>query len=741
MTTNKPLRTFLFFTLFVIAIGLQSCIKDNFDLKEKLSTEFAWNPELALPLANADLTLADLVQLKEDTIQYVSEVELGYGTNAEDYVIQMRYSIDSGRAIDFTKLPIMSPFDTTIYLDPVKLDDIKLDAEMPIPLVKLLQDFFTTQDLDDYNVYQANSPTDVTQRSSISTATKKLPPISLPKIDYIILTEGKMSVNLNNKYGVPVSCELVVYTDSLGNEVELGTFEFTNIAPGSLGKDVVTFNTTYLGSSISFEFKSFELGAQSDANIDLTDIISFDIAFENIVASEGRAEVPEQTITVDSLVYVGVHDENQNRKLRYLEIEEGLINYKITSTIDLATDFSTQFISMMHNGDTVTKHAKLDKNTPVVQSDWDLADHILDLTQNPTQAYNQMPIRLNYTVQTGNEKISFGPSQNINIQFTNKDSLVFSYIEGNYGKTHEELFSDTVEFNIDEFIKNFSTGEMTFYEPKLKLEFKNPIGIEGILKLNLIGENSNGEKIDLFAGHNNEFKIAAPSCDSVKEGLGVVTEIELNNTNSNISEFVSMLPNKIVYNGNFALNNSSEDEDLIYNCISNKGNAELSVDAELPMKISMKDFVLEQEVILNENNLDNENSEFGVDNIDYLRLYLSMENSIPLDARVEVYMLDTTQANPNLGLLTDAIILEAAPTNDDGKVERGVSVEKYSAIIDLSKDDDDDRLNQILKANKLLIKMYLETYGDGTKPIIFYTYYGMKFNLSVDTKFYYKDRL
>ena len=738
MTTNKTPQALLLFTLFVIIIGLQSCIKDNFDLKDKLSTEFAWNPELALPLAKADLTLANLIQLREDTIQYVSEVDLGYGDNADDYVIQMRYAIDTGQAIDFIRLPIMAPFDTTIYLDPVKLDDINIDAGLPIPLVALLQDFFTSQDLTDYTTYQANSPTNVTQRSS--STTRRLPSIPIPQIDYIILTEGKMSVKLNNEYGVPVSCELVVYTDSLGNEIELGTFEFTNIAPGSLGKDAITFNTTYLGSSISFEFKSFELGAQSNANIDLLDVISFSFAFEDIVASEGLAEVPEQTITVDSLIYVGVHDQNQERRLRYLEIEEGLINYKITSTIDLATNFSTQFISMTNNGDTVTKHARLDRNTPVVESDWDLSDHILDLTQNPTQPYNQMPIRLNYTVQTGNEKIRFGPKQNINIQFTNEDSLVFSYIEGNFGKTNEELFSDTVEFNIDEFIENFATGEMTFFEPKLKIEFKNPIGINGDLKLNLIGENSNGEKVDLFAGYNNKFKIAAPSCDSVREGLSVVTKIELNNTNSNIKDFISLLPNKIVYSGNFALNNSSEDGNLIYNCISKKGNAELSVDAELPMKISIKDFVLEQEIALNENNLDNKDSEFGVDNIDYLRLYLSMENSIPLDARVEVFMLDTTQANPNLGLLTDAIILEAAPTVD-GKVERGINVEKYSAIIDLPKDEDDDRLNQILKANKLLIKVYLETYGNGTEPTIFYTYYGMKFNLSVDTKFYYKDRL
>src|SRR5690554_6484208 len=121
---KKITKTFLIIICGAFCVSFFSCVKDNFDLKEKFSDEFTWNPEMALPVAYGNLTLADLVKEKEDTIQYISESDLGYGDIDDDLVIQLRYGIDTGRTIDIMRLPIMEPYDTTLYLDPIELNDV-----------------------------------------------------------------------------------------------------------------------------------------------------------------------------------------------------------------------------------------------------------------------------------------------------------------------------------------------------------------------------------------------------------------------------------------------------------------------------------------------------------------------------------------------------------------------------------------------------------------------------------------
>ena len=114
--------------LRIIAIGVlavwafASCMKDNFELKEKFSKDIEWNPSLALPIAEADMTLANLAKERQDTLEHISEKTLGYGTNDDDKVIQFGYMIDTARTVDVMHLPILKPYDTTVRLQPIKID-------------------------------------------------------------------------------------------------------------------------------------------------------------------------------------------------------------------------------------------------------------------------------------------------------------------------------------------------------------------------------------------------------------------------------------------------------------------------------------------------------------------------------------------------------------------------------------------------------------------------------------------
>jgi len=723
--------------ILLASFSLQSCVGDKFDVKEKLSKKVQWSPELAVPLAHADLTLSDFIREKQDTIQYIPETDLGYGSNSEDLVIQLRYAIDTGRSIDITRLPIMDPYDTTIRLDPVKLSDIS--APIGITMNELLQDNFNGADYTTYQAYETASPTITTEHSAIKSTiyTAALP---LPVLEYAILSEGQMKLTMGNGFTFPIMCEMTIYTDSLGTDVEIGTFDFSNggttwLDPFSQKADSIQFDSTYLGSIIKYEYKNVKFGASTlPVPISLSDYLVTQIDVTDIVASEGRAMIPLQTIKMDSLFYIGLHDSDPSKKLYGVEIEKGAVHYKITSSIEIATDFFIEFPSMEFNGDTVTKFAELNSSTPIVEENWDLADHKLSLRENPDIPFNQLPIRIGYKVYTGNNMVSFGPNQNLNVQFSNPDSIVFSYIEGNFGQISEDVFADNLEFDIGDFIDNFSEGEITFYDPKLRVVYDNPVGIAGSFELNLIGTNSKNQVVDVFSGHDNKFNIKAPSCDSVRMGESITSVIELNKSTSNIVDFIKILPNNIEYSGTFNINDNVADPDNIVNCVSNISDAHLTVEAELPMKLSVKDLVVSQEIPMT----DILKSIESVENIENLHLYFYTENMFPLDVTLKITMLDTTLTNPELGDL-DMYILQSANTVG-GKVPR-TSVNKHTAELDLNSNTGDKKLTKLLQANKLRLSVYLETDQQGEVPVVLYTYYGLKFWMSVEGKFLYKGEL
>ena len=141
--------------LRIIAIGVlavwafASCMKDNFELKEKFSKDIEWNPSLALPIAEADMTLANLAKERQDTLEHISEKKLGYGTNDDDKVIQFRYVIDTARTVDVMHLPTLKPYTRTVKLKPVEISDVAFPIGF-VSVEDLLKDNFKSEDYQEY---------------------------------------------------------------------------------------------------------------------------------------------------------------------------------------------------------------------------------------------------------------------------------------------------------------------------------------------------------------------------------------------------------------------------------------------------------------------------------------------------------------------------------------------------------------------------------------------------------------
>ena len=753
--------------LRIIAIGVlavwafASCMKDNFELKEKFSKDIEWNPSLALPIAEADMTLANLAKERQDTLEHISEKKLGYGTNDDDKVIQFRYVIDTARTVDVMHLPTLKPYTRTVKLKPVEISDVAFPIGF-VSVEDLLKDNFKSEDYQEYVDAVNTNPMSVNVGEKTAVNEHLYPIGDVPDdikaaitayldkeinisdvFEYILLRSGKITLSCFSSSGLNFYCDVVLSSkNSNGDLVEFGTFDFSEypswLSMGGPHKRAIEADSSYLNSEFYFSFRNLRIGQASNVAM-IEDLshqrISLLLEMKDLVAVSGKAYVPLQELQDTIREWITIHDEDaQSRQLHNVLIDQGAFHYEIESTMGIATELTAEFPTVDSAGVTpMRKSAAMTNEHPTYSNDWNMAGCNLDLTANPDQPYNSLPVTVDYKVHTTGGMLEFDTSQYIKVTVTNTDSIRFAYLEGNLRQFDQDIFSETLDFDLKDYLGEFMSVEsLVLYDPKVNITYDNPVGIAGDLELNLVGKDDKGNSVDLFGGHQNKWRVVRPSCDSARQGLAASSGIYINKSTSNIVDFVKMMPKKIDYSGIFHVNSDFPNESSILNCVSNKGKAKLGVSIELPLNLSAKNFVLQKDVDLDMSQLGD------LSMVEKVRLYINTEHQLPVNSTLTISLMDTTKAGPNqlLGTL-DIVVLEAAQT-ENGKVPRNV---KKNTVEEVTLDYNDPMLEKFLQANKLRFEVFLETANGGTTPVIFYSYYGLNISVAADCKFIYSGRL
>ncbi|MBA7592291.1 hypothetical protein ES708_34471 [subsurface metagenome] len=99
-----------------------------------------------------------------------------------------------------------------------------------------------------------------------------------------------------------------------------------------------------------------------------------------------------------------------------------------------------------------------------------------------------------------------------------------------------------------------------------------------------------------------------------------------------------------------------------------------------------------------------EDSDIGPENIKYMMMRMETENWMPLDLGIQVYFIDSTQNWLRLDSLfgEDKDIFKSGVLNADGRVIQ--ATQKITEVVLTT-----SQIENILDANKLLMKAYIET--------------------------------
>ena len=238
--------------------------------------------------------------------------------------------------------------------------------------------------------------------------------------------------------------------------------------------------------------------------------------------------------------------------------------------------------------------------------------------------------------------------------------LEFSYVEGYFGQIEQEIEQDEMNFDLSSLEEIIP--DLYLETPNLRFTVDNAIGVPFKIDLDLLGVNDD-ENISLMV---RTFRFKRMS-----------TITDFNNSNSQLSDLISISPSQILYSGSVLSNPSGNMGEL--NSITNGSDIKIGFELDLPLHFRLQDAMRTDTLDLDFGGENDDTTE--ADYVDSVILKLHTENEFPLDIDLMILFTDSVS-----GLVLDSLdveLLDGAEVDEDG---RTISANIYDSNIVLNSD-------------------------------------------------------
>lgn len=465
----------------------------------------------------------------------------------------------------------------------------------------------------------------------------------------------------------------------------------------------------YKGNLLSIEL-------DSDFSIpDTTVREDFTVPFGSITIA------PAQPIIVDTQsVSLNVN----TLQLKKLIILQGEVELSVRSTLIEQTIFEYRLPAASKNGVTLQSSLNVPagslSNPSVVSQVIDLSGYTLDLTGFDKRDFNQVDIIYSATLDPNAPSNIVVNAGNF-IRFTNtfKD-VVPEYGQGFFG-TETESQIDKNEIDV---FNNFSNGSLTINKANLILEVENEVGMDvsaTIHKLKGSNSNSGNETALNFSIIGNQINLNRATIDSSLNYPYIIPSSKsffIDDQNSNVTDFISDLPDSISFNIDFTTNpigNSSNGLDFVYN---NTG-LRVNLDAEIPLNIAADQLLISDTT---EFSIDPDSQE-EADKINGGQLLFHTWNGYPLDAELQFYFMNESQQIIDSAFVGPQFLPSGVLNSADSVIDASFATLPLS----LNK----ERIDRLYTTEYILIKATISTSGY-PNPVQLYNHYAIDVKLIGD---------
>jgi len=681
--------------LIVIIVFFLSCKKEN--------SKPSWDIDYIGPLARTTMTISDIIK---DSVLQVND----------DSTVSLVYK-DSfyGMGID----TIFSIVDTSIEYT-AKLSDLKINDIIESDRVSLGD--IAQKDYDENgpggSLYMAimNGQNTGLPVNIDAIPTQTYSDINIDATDFfetMILEYAIIDIEIDNQLPIPITNVVFELKNAVDGVIIINeTYDY--IASGETVNSQKTL-TNFTIEGLMLGNVSLESPGGTSVIVDTSKAVTATINVHDIKIISALARFPNQDIIdIDDKLVLDINP----MQLNFIETKEGYINVEVFNTLPEEIHFNYTMPEAKKNSIPLS----FSGTVPAASSSTDGYYHnIIDLSEyniNFMGLNNDTVNTLNYTLSA-----SIDSSGNL-IPLSLNDSIYLkskfydvtpNFAEGWFG-------NDTIfESGISEIeaIKELANAQIDFNEAKLSITTENGIGVKGAVMFNnikAINYNTGNQAVLELPSQYSPFEIDKAE-NTGSSAIPVTNSMFLNSSNSNTNEVVSVIPNSIEYDINFYLNYNQSPPplgtgtDFVYYGDEIKSNIEI----EIPLSLIASNLVLNDTVDLDINNINEiENGKF----------YLFAYNGFPLDADIQIYLLNDS-LNIVDSLFNENTIVYAASVNQtSNRVEEST---KSKLAIPMNK----EKFDLFIRTKKLRIKSNFKTQPQ-SEHVQIYSDYTIEFKLTGD---------
>jgi hypothetical protein len=291
-----------------------------------------------------------------------------------------------------------------------------------------------------------------------------------------------------------------------------------------------------------------------------------------------------------------------------------------------------------------------------------------------------------------------------------------------YAGVYDSLVIDKELIEFSSMPEDFR-GRIQLADPQLHLKVGNSFGVPfGIELLDLEARFKDASIIPINLDPDvNPIIIDAPTIDQVGQSIHSHTTIDSNN--SNINDIASTDLTGL----QFSINALGNPTGFMNNFILDTSHLDVNVEVVIPMHLRAEGLELADSFDFKIGG----DEDFSRENIRSFMFHLETENGLPLDASIQVYLMDDNDERlDSLFNEENWNILPSGIVDDDGKV---IMVSYNQVDIPLT----ESQIDNVFITEWIMFKIFMETTDQGTRDIKFYSnnFLGFKLGARAEVSF------
>jgi len=391
-------------------------------------------------------------------------------------------------------------------------------------------------------------------------------------------------------------------------------------------------------------------------------------------------------------------------RLDIIRAKQGILSYALNNPYLEAVQVAIRLADMRNQGDVLewafTIPAATSPADPTYQEgQLDISGYEIDFRNGFRTAYTA-------TLATSGTNVALHPFA---LEISDLD---FSYVQGYLGQFEIEIPGDSLEFD---FLESWEQGELSFVDPKLRLDFHSTYGVPVEVTTNQLGFHTfiNGYQSLDNASLNNGLQINYPNINQT--GSAVTTSIELNSINSNIATVISGVPYQLDYDLE-AIANPNRDTTL-ENHLQDSVRLDVDVEVEIPLYGSARGFTFDADYELDLDDLED---------VERAGVKIVAVNGFPIDVALQINFVDDD------GNIIDALfepsttpLMRSAAVDQDGEVTAPTLTETFAEL--------STQRFEAIKASAARIQLVtsIDTPNDGSTPVRLFDSYNLNIKLGL----------